>query len=350
MNQNSIKIGKRSISSQDPCYVIAEIGVNHNGDLSLAHKLIDKAKFAGADAVKFQTFISEELVLSSAKKADYQAHQTGPGDQKSMLQDLELPLDSFQELKDHCTSIKLDFMSTAFDSRSLTLVNKLNPVCLKWPSGEINNVQLLKQAAKTQKPVILSTGMGSLAEVATALDILSGNGCEEIAILQCVSNYPASIEEQNLRTIPNMSAIFGRPTGLSDHTVGPYAAIAARALGMAILEKHFTLDKGMEGPDHAASSTPKEFKHLVEVLRSIETGLGSGIKGPALEEENVRKVARKSIVYQNDLLKGSTLSEKDLTSKRPGTGVAPNWIDFFIGMKLQRNVSKNQMLKMEDFR
>ena len=344
MNNNSIKIGQRSISKQDPCYVIAEIGVNHNGDLTLAHKLIDEAKAAGADAVKFQTFIADELVLSSARKAKYQSNQTGDGTQKSMLSGLELPLSSFQELKNHCISSKIDFMSTAFESKSLSVVDKLDPVCLKWPSGEINNIQLLKQAAKTKRPVILSTGMGSIAEVAIAIDTLSQNGCTSIAILQCVSNYPAALEDQNLRTIPNMAAIFGRPTGLSDHTIGPYAAVAARALGMAILEKHFTLDTNMQGPDHSASTTPKEFKHLIKVLRSIEADY-DGIKAPVPEEENVRSVARKSIVYENDLEKGSIISEQDLTAKRPGTGVEPNWMEFFIGMQLNRNVSKTKCLK-----
>ena len=222
-------LGSRRVSAEDSCYIVAEIGVNHNGDLGLAHRMIDAAKAAGADAVKFQTFRTDDLVTAAAQKATYQTETTGSGTQAEMLRRLELPIEAFTELRSHCVAVGIDFMSTAFDSVSLEAVDSLGPICLKWPSGELNNIALLRQAARSQLPVMLSTGMGSLTEISVAVDQLATEGCKDIVILQCVSNYPASIEDQNLRVIPALSQVFGRPVGFSDHTAGPFAAIAARA-------------------------------------------------------------------------------------------------------------------------
>lgn len=343
-----IYLGTRSVSAENPTYIIAEIGVNHNGQLSIAHDLIDAAKIAGADAVKFQTYLTEELVLSGAPQADYQIRGSNFYDQSRLLKELELPFDAFIELRNHCVDVGIDFMSTAFDSTSLEFVASLSPVCLKWPSGELTNIPLLRRARRLGLPVLLSTGMGSLSEVSRAVDVL-GHDVDKV-ILQCVSAYPANIEDQNLRALPVMQACFGCPVGFSDHTIGPYASIAARALGMAVLEKHFTLDTKMEGPDHAASIEPHDFAQMVGLLRQIEKGLGDGIKRSKTSEDNVKNVARKSLVYARDLAKGSILHEDDLTAKRPGTGVSPENIDNFVGLSLSRDVKCNDLLSYDHVR
>lgn len=345
-SSRNISIGDRSIGSNEPAYIIAEIGVNHNGDISLAHRMIDAAAAAGADAVKFQTFITDEVILDSAETAEYQARQTGSSSQRDMVRKLELSFDDFYQLNEHCRKIGIDFISTAFDPASLDFVISLKPACLKWPSGEITNWPLLRQARDASLPVLLSTGMASMREIAGALDILGEEG--EVAILQCVSNYPAKIEDQNLRALPAMAAAFNRPVGLSDHTLGPYAAIAATALGMSVLEKHFTLDRNMEGPDHAASSEPTEFAQMIEILRKIEMGLGDGVKKPLQTELNVKSVARKSLVYRTSLPQGHILAEGDLIAKRPASGVSPDSIDMFCGLQLKSDVEKDQMVKFGD--
>ncbi|QIE47915.1 N-acetylneuraminate synthase (plasmid) [Pseudohalocynthiibacter aestuariivivens] len=349
-SEPSIQLGNRTVAADRPCYVIAEVGVNHNGDIDLAHKMIDAAAAAGVDAVKFQTYRTDDLVLSSAPKASYQQDKTGGGSQSDMLRALELTGDDFHALRRHCADAGIDFMSTAFDPHSLETVIGLDPICLKWPSGELNNTGLLRQAARSGLPILLSTGMGSLTEIAAALDLLTTEGCDDVVVLQCVSNYPARIEDQNLRCMPAMSRVFGRPVGFSDHTVGPYAAVAARALGMAVLEKHFTLDRTMEGPDHSASSEPADFAHLVQILRAIETGLGDGVKRPNAAEANVQAVARKSLVFRRNLKAGHVLDEADLTAKRPGTGIAPNRIDLFLGSPLTCDVAVDDMLSMDHIR
>ncbi len=343
-------LGSRRVSAEDRCYIIAEIGVNHNGDVNLAHRMIDAARGAGADAVKFQTYRTDDLVTADAQKAAYQAETTGSGTQAEMLRRLELPIEAFSELRNHCVSAGIDFMSTAFDAESLEAVISLAPTCLKWPSGELNNTALLRQAARSKLPVMLSTGMGSLTEISVAVDQLASEGTSDIIILQCVSNYPARIEDQNLRVIPALSQVFGRPVGLSDHTIGPFAAIAARALGMAVLEKHFTLDRRMEGPDHAASIEPDQFVEMVRVIRAIEIGLGDGVKRSMPSEEGVRAVARKSLVFRQNFPKGHVLTAQDLTAKRPGTGISPDRLDLFLGVPLIQAVMRDELLAMSHIR
>ncbi|MFY0622845.1 MAG: N-acetylneuraminate synthase family protein [Pelagimonas sp.] len=345
---HALQLGARRISSQDPTYIIAEIGVNHNGSPALAHEMIDAAAKAGADAVKFQTFRTDELILAGTSKASYQQETTGDGSQEEMLRALELSLDIFADLKQHCVDVGVDFMSTAFDHISLNDVRDLDPVCLKWPSGELNNTPLLRQAATMGLPILLSTGMGSITEISAAIDTLTVGGCDDIVILQCVSNYPAHIEDQNLRAMQNMAAVFGRPVGFSDHTIGPFAAIAARALGMSVLEKHFTLDRSMAGPDHASSIEPGDFEQMVQVLRQIEAGLGDGVKRPLQQEENIRNVARNSLVYAHDLPAGHMLTGDDLISKRPGGFIPPNQVDSLIGLTLKQDVRKDQITVRTD--
>ncbi|MFU1477796.1 N-acetylneuraminate synthase family protein [Roseovarius sp. C7] len=337
-----IEIGGRRIAADAPTYIIAEIGVNHNGDPALAHEMIDAARDAGADAVKFQTYRTEDLVLESAAKADYQLEKTGVGKQFDMLKGLELPFPVFSELHAHCSEVGIDFMSTAFDPISLDFVISLEPVCLKWPSGELTNFPLLRQASKTKLPIMLSTGMGSLREISSAVDILGPD--QEVVILQCVSNYPAAIKDQNLRVLPAMQAAFGCPVGFSDHTEGVYAAVAAKALGMSVLEKHFTLNCAWEGPDHSASIEPEGFREMVAILREIEEGLGDGVKQIVDAEKNVRNVARKSLVYRQQLKKGHVIQEGDLIGKRPGGGVAPDQIDQFVGCRLTHDVNLDQIV------
>ena len=339
-SSKSITIGKRTISAFGPAYVIAEIGVNHNGSVDLAHRMIDEAAAAGADAVKFQTFVTGELVLPSAMQAAYQSAAVGERCQADMLRELELTFAEFTALRDHCGAAGVDFMSTAFDPASLDFVIGLGPSCLKWPSGELTNWPLLRQAAASGLPLLLSTGMASIREIAGALEQVRD---AEVCILQCVSNYPARIEDQNLRTLPALAAAFGRPVGFSDHTNGPFAAIAARALGMCVLEKHFTLDRRMVGPDHAASTEPSEFADLVRLLRQIEAGLGDGVKRPLPREEDVKAVARKSLVYRTDLPSGHVLRAQDMTAKRPASGIAPDCADMVLGLELARGVARDEM-------
>lgn len=343
----SVEIGGRRIAEDAPCYVIAEIGVNHNGDVGLAHRLIDAAAEAGADAVKFQTYVTDELVMSDVRQAAYQSRNLGEaGTQADMLRQLELPFGAFAELAEHCRRVGVDFISTAFDPPSLEFVASLRPVCLKWASGELTNKPLLMQAAKTGLPLLLSTGMGSLTEIARTVDWLEGR--MPLVILQCVSDYPAAIEDQNLRVLPVLRNAFGCPTGFSDHTIGPYAAIAARSLGMAVLEKHFTLDTTLPGPDHRASVEPKDFAELVRLLRAVEAGLGDGVKRPRPVENDVRAVARKSLVWRADLDAGHVVTVDDLTAKRPGSGMAPDRMDEVVGRRIARSVAGGTMVGVDD--
>lgn len=344
----SMMIGSRRVSPDDPCFVIAEIGVNHNGDAGLAHALIDAAAEAGADAVKFQTFRAGELVVADASKARYQELQTGGGSQHDMLAALELTTAEFEQLRDHCADRGVVFMSTAFDVRSLEDVLALAPEVLKWPSGEIDNVLLLRQAAASRLPIILSTGMATMDEIAAALKTLDEAGSGPVAVLQCVSQYPAPMDEQNLRAIESMARAFHRVTGYSDHTEGIWAAIAARPLGMAILEKHLTLDRAMEGPDHRASIEPGAFADLVRALRAVESALGDGKKRPMPSELDTRDVARKSLVFARSLPEGHVLQAHDITAKRPGGGMSPAAIDSLIGRTLTRSAQADRQIAAAD--
>jgi len=344
--RTSIRIGNRDVSAAGPAYVIAEIGVNHNGSVELAHRMIDEARAAGADAVKFQTFLTDEVLLPSAAPADYQQAAAGSCSQSEMVRKLELSFEDFTALHRHCSETGVDFISTAFDPVSLDFVISLRPACIKWPSGELTNWPFLRQAAAAGLPILLSTGMASIRDIAGAIDQIRPDG--EVAILQCVSNYPARIEDQNLRVLPALAAAFGRPVGFSDHTRGPYAAIAARALGMCVLEKHFTLDRNMSGPDHAASSEPSEFAELVQTLRQIEIGLGDGVKRPLAREENVKAVARKSLVYRRDLAPGHVLRAEDLTAKRPASGFPPDCTHMVLGLTLAHAVAQDDMFAWAD--
>ncbi|MEP3422611.1 MAG: N-acetylneuraminate synthase family protein [Erythrobacter sp.] len=342
----SIMIGNRRISAKDPCYIIAEIGVNHDGDIDVAHSMIDTAHACGADAVKFQTFRTEANILTTAPKANYQERQTGEGSQFEMVRKLELVFDDFAALQKHCDAIGIEFLTTAFDPEALDFVIGLRPACLKWPSGEITNLALLRQAARSGLPVLLSTGMAEMADIDRAVSELRRH-CE-FAVLQCVSDYPAALEDQNLRVLPAFASAFDCPVGFSDHTLGAAAAIAARALGMAVLEKHITLDAKRDGPDHAASMEPDAFKAMVATIRALEKGLGDGVKKPVAAELSTRMVARKSLVFARDFPAGHVLSPNDLLAKRPGDGLGPELVDAVVGAALHRDVMADGQVQWDD--
>jgi len=342
-----VKINDKLIGEEEPCFIVAEAGVNHNGSVELAKKLIDAAKDAGADAVKFQTFKAESVVVKDAQKAEYQKETTGEGSQYEMIKKLELTEEDFRELADYAEKKDIMFLSSPFDKESVDLLNELDVPAFKVGSGEITNFSLLKHIAKKGKPIILSTGMSTLGEIEEALDVIRSEGVEDIILLHCVSNYPARIEDVNLRAMGTLKQAFKLPVGFSDHTLGITAPIAAVALGACVIEKHFTLDRNLPGPDHKASLEPDELKEIVKDIREVEKALGNGIKKPTKEEEEVKKVARKSIVAKVDISKGAIITEEMLDVKRPGTGIEPKYLKFIIGRKTKEDIKKDDVIRFE---
>jgi len=342
-----LKIGDKLIGEEEPCFIIAEAGVNHNGSVELAKKLIDAAKDAGADAVKFQTFKAENVVVKDAQKAEYQKETTGEGSQYEMIKKLELTEEGFRELADYAEKKDIMFLSSPFDKESVDLLYELDVPAFKVGSGEITNFPLLRYIAKKRKPIILSTGMSTLGEIEEALDVIRSEGVEDIILLHCVSNYPARIEDVNLRAIETLKQAFKLPVGFSDHTLGIIVPIAAVALGACVIEKHFTLDRNLPGPDHRASLEPDELKEMVKAIREVEKALGNGIKKPTKEEEKIKKVARKSIVAKVDISKGAIITEDMLDVKRPGTGIEPKYLKFIIGRKAKEDIKKDDVIRFE---
>ena len=311
--------------------VIAEAGVNHNGSILLAKKMIDTAVTAGADYIKFQTFIPKNMVSSGAKKAEYQIkaerkseHENNQEEsQLEMLNRLSLTFDDFIELKKYATGKGIGFLSTPFDLESIEFLKTLDLDFWKLPSGEITNLPYLEALANTGKPIVMSTGMCSMEEVEAAYQILKENGAKKITILQCNTEYPTPYSDVNLRAMKTMADRFHCPVGYSDHTQGLAMSIAAAALGAIIIEKHFTLDRTMEGPDHRASLEPEELEDLILALRQVELGLGSEVKKPSPSEVNNRIAARKSIVAAKDINKNVVFTVDNLSTKRPGSGLSP---------------------------
>ena len=342
-----LKIGDKLIGEEEPCFIIAEAGVNHNGSVELAKKLIDAAKDAGADAVKFQTFKAESVVVKDAQKAEYQKETTGEGSQYEMIKKLELTEEDFRELADYAEKKDIMFLSSPFDKESVDLLHELDVPAFKVGSGEITNLPLLRYIAKKGKPIILSTGMSTLGEIEEALDVIRSEGVEDIILLHCVSNYPARIEDVNLRAMGTLKQAFKLPVGFSDHTLGITAPIAAVALGACVIEKHFTLDRNLPGPDHKASLEPDELKEMVKDIREVEKALGNGIKKPTKEEEKIKKVARRSIVAKVDISKGAIITEDMLDVKRPGTGIEPKYLKFIIGRKTKEDIKKDDVIRFE---
>ena len=340
-----IRIGNRIVGEEEPCFIIAEAGVNHNGSVEMAKKLIDTAKEAEVDAVKFQTFKTEEIVTKSAKKALYQKETTGLQEsQYEMLKKLELKEDDLKELASYAEKRGIIFLSSPFDEESADLLEQLKVPVFKVGSGEITNFPLLKHIAKKEKPIILSTGMATLGEVEEALNVIRSEGVEKVILLHCVSNYPAMIENVNLRAMETLKQAFKLPVGFSDHTLGITASIAAVALGACVIEKHFTLDRNLLGPDHKASLEPDELKEMVKTIRDVEKALGDGIKRPTANEEEIKKIARRSVIAKIDTSEGTVITEDMLDVKRPGTGIEPKYFDFIVGMRAKKDIKKSDIV------
>ncbi|MDD5773372.1 MAG: N-acetylneuraminate synthase [bacterium] len=336
-------------------FIIAEAGVNHNGDMSIARKLIDAAAGAGADAVKFQTFKTEKLVNRSANKAKYQIENTGEnGSQFEMLKKLELSYANFKELYAYAVKRNIMFMSTPFDEESADMLNTLGVKIFKIPSGEISNKPLIQHVASKKKPIILSTGMSYLGEVEKAINWINEiwgrfKKRPQLTLLHCVSNYPALVEDSNLSVMKTMRKAFTLPVGYSDHTMGVEISVAAAALGAAVIEKHFTLSRNMKGPDHKASLEPNELKAMVNAIRNVEKAIGDGIKRPVKNEKNTRNIARKSIVSARDIKAGNIIASDDILIKRPGNGIQPEFKEIIIGMEIKRNITIDSIITWEDF-
>lgn len=330
-------------------FIIAEAGVNHNGNTELAKKMVDAACQAGCNAVKFQTFKADRLVTRSAKKAEYQVKNTGNSEsQYDMLKKLELGYESHKELFEYCRHGSIKFLSTPFDEESADMLEELGMEIFKIPSGEITNRPLLKHTAKKQKPIILSTGMAALVEVEEALNWIYEEGNTQVTLLHCTSNYPTGAKDVNLKAMLTLKEAFKVRVGYSDHTPGTEVAIAAVALGAEVLEKHFTLDKSMEGPDHRISLEPDELECLVRAVRNIELALGDGIKRPADSEINIRAVVRKSIAARNKIYAGEVITQDKIILKRPGTGLEPKFADYIVGRKAVRDIDVDEIIKFAD--
>ena len=329
--------------------IIAEAGVNHNGDLELARRLVDVAAEAVADLVKFQTFKADRLVASTAPKAEYQTRALGTDvTQHAMIQRLELTPAAHEMLIAYCESRAIRFFSTAFDLESIDLLVALGLDRFKIPSGEITNLPYLRHIGRFGKPVLLSTGMANLSDIEAALEALehAGTPRERITLLHCNTEYPTPMQDVNLHAMRSMHTTFGVPVGYSDHTVGIEVAIAAVALGATVIEKHFTLDRNLPGPDHNASLEPAELKAMIAAIRNIEQALGDGRKRPSPSEQKNRPIVRKSLVASRAIRAGETFSAANITAKRPGTGLSPMRWDEVIGRKASRDFAPEELIEL----
>jgi N-acetylneuraminate synthase len=341
---NKVRIAGKWIGDGEPCFIVAEAGVNHNGEIRLAKKLIDVAKSAGADAVKFQAFETGSLVTPTAEKAEYQKKRTGDGFQYAMLKKLELTPSDFKTLSKHAKKKGIIFLSTPYDAVNADLLDEIGVPAFKIASCDITNLPLLEHIAKKKRPIILSTGMSTMSEIREALHTINKTGNKDVILLQCTSDYPAKLEDANLRAIPTLKQTFKVQVGYSDHTVGIYPPIAAVALGASIIEKHFTLDRNLPGPDHKMSLEPVELKEMIKAIRCVERALGSRDKKPTMSEEKMKKFMRKSIVARVNIAKGTTISEGMLTIKRPGTGIEPKYFAKIIGYKAKKDIKKDEVI------
>ncbi|MGH9298654.1 MAG: N-acetylneuraminate synthase family protein [Acidimicrobiales bacterium] len=349
--QGDFLVESRIVGPGQPCFIVAEAGVNHDGDLEQALGLVDAAHDAGADAVKFQTWRTEKLVALGAGLADYQRERVEDAvDQAAMLRDLELPYDSFRRLKARADAVGLVFLSTPDDSESLGFLVDLGVPCLKIGSPEVTNLPYLREAGATGLPTILSTGMSSLDEVTRAVAALEETGAPSLALLQCTSAYPTPAADANLRAMDTLAASFPYPVGFSDHTLGLEVAIAAVARGACILEKHLTLDRNRSGPDHAMSLEPSELGELVRSVRRVEQALGDGVKRVLDVEADARSKLRKVIVASRDLMVGHKLVREDVALLRSGPGISPGELDDALGKTLRRSVRAGEALTYEAVR
>ncbi|MCI9174001.1 MAG: N-acetylneuraminate synthase [Lachnospiraceae bacterium] len=326
-------------------FIIAEAGDNHNGDYNLALQLVDKAVEAGADCVKFQTFVTENVISKFAQKAEYQKENTGSEEsQFDMVKKLELSFEQFRSIQQYCKEKGIMFLSTPFDLESIDFLEEIGIPFWKIPSGEITNLPYLEKIAGTGKDIILSTGMCTMDEIESALSVLRKNGAGQVTLLHCNTEYPTPIEDVNLHAMRRMKEVFRVPVGYSDHTAGIEIPIAAAALGASVIEKHFTLDKNMEGPDHKASLEPEELKQMVASIRNIEKAMGSGEKKPSPSEKKNISIARKSIVAKRDIKKGEKLTADNLSVKRPGDGISPmRWYEI-VGTAAVKDFKEDELI------
>lgn len=344
-----VRIGARLVGSGQPVFIVAEAGVNHNGNLDMAHSLVDAAAQAGADAVKFQTFKAERMVTPGAPKAEYQKQTTEAAESHyEMLQRLELSQEAHGDLMAYCQEKGILFMSTPFDEESVDLLDSLGVPAFKVGSGEITNWPFLEYVARKGKPIILSTGMSYLSEVDEAVRVIRRTGCDQLILLHCVSSYPADPVDVNLRAMQTMATAFQAPVGYSDHTLGIEIALAAVALGACVIEKHFTLNRNLPGPDHRASLEPGELQGLVAGIRTVEKALGYGEKAPALSEADNRLIVRRSLTAALDIPAGTMLAKQLVLARRPGAGLSPAFLPLILGRKLRRDLVANEFIRWED--
>lgn len=332
-------------------FIIAEAGVNHNGDMELAKRLIDAAHDAGADAVKFQTFKAENVVSAKAKKAAYQEVNTGNQEsQLDMIKKLELGQSEFLELKQYADQVGIQFMSTAFDMESVDFLAGLNMPFYKVPSGEITNLPYLRKIASLDIPIILSTGMSDLGEIEKAVEVFENGhrNRKDIYVLHCNTEYPTPFEDVNMKAMLTIGQAFGVSIGYSDHTLGVEVPVAAVAMGAKMIEKHFTLDRTMDGPDHVASLEPSELKQMVQMIRNVVQIMGDGIKRPSPSERKNKDIARRSIHLSNDVLAGAEIKISDLIMKRPGDGISPMEVDRVVGKKVKSDLEAEHQLDWSD--
>lgn len=330
-------------------FVIAEAGVNHNGDLALALRLCDAAHAAGADAVKFQTFRAQDLVVPGAPTAEYQARETGHQDQFAMLQQLELSKAQHETIKAHCDAIGVEFFSTPFSVEAVDMLVGLGVARIKLSSGELTHRTLVERAASARLPLLLSTGMATMEEIREALGWINGarGGLADVTVLHCTSAYPAPDATLNLNAIRSMARDLGVPIGYSDHSLGIEAALAAAAMGAVVIEKHLTLDRGLPGPDHSASLEPPEFAQMVAGIRRVSAMLGDGVKATTMQEQDTARVARRSIVAAVDIPAGTTIAESMLACRRPATGMAPRELPRVIGCVARNSIAAGTALQWD---
>jgi len=343
-----ISIGKRTVGKGKPCFIVAEAGVNHNGSFELARELVDVAAGAGCDAIKFQTFKTERVCSPLAPKANYQLQTTEAEEsQLEMIRRLELPFDAFRELHRYCRDRDVIFLSTPFDYESADFLDELFVPAFKIPSGELTNLPFLEFIAAKGRPLIVSTGMATMEEVAVAVEAIRCAGNKQMVLLHCVSNYPADPSSMNLRAMQALEEAFGVAIGLSDHTVGREVAYAAVALGACVIEKHFTLSKDLPGPDHRASLEPHDLIELVKGIRKIESALGDGIKEPVVEELNTAMVARRSLVAARFIPAGAVLTQDMVDILRPGTGLPPKMRSQLLGRYTRHDIEAGTILRLD---
>jgi N-acetylneuraminate synthase len=347
--QRELNIAGRLIGPGHPCFVIAEAGVNHNGDVAKAEALIAAAVAAGADAVKFQTFKTEHVIAPNTAKAPYQKASTGAEESMfDMVKKLELSYDAFRHLAAASRQQGVLFLSTPFDHESVDFLAGLGMAAFKVPSGEITNFQLVTHMASQGRPLIISTGMSTIGEADAVLQCAERAGNTQVALLHCVSNYPADPAEANLRVLQTLAQAFGVPVGFSDHTLGIEVAIAAVALGSSVIEKHFTLDCSLPGPDHRASLEPDQLRAMIQGIRKVESALGNGIKAPSAAEKAVAAVGRRSLVAARDLASGTRLAVDMIALLRPGTGIPPTAMDYVLGRVLKQAVRAGDLLRLDN--